>query len=122
MSLKVAAYVLGAFLLFRTAPAQEQTKLVKIEEALKPEIPRVLCLNENIATGAQPKNDAFAKLAQSGFRSVLSLRTENEGVDLKKDRELTEAAGMQYLHIPIVSAAPDTNRIADFINAVDDPK
>ncbi len=122
MSLKFSAFVLGFLFLARTAPAQEEADLAQIEAALQPEIPRVLCLNENIATGAQPKNEAFAKLAQNGFRSVLSLRTENEGVDLKKDRELTEGAGMQYLHVPIVSAAPDTNRIADFIKAVDDPK
>lgn len=96
----------------------EDKKLVQIEDSLRQDIPRILCLNENIATGAQPKHEAFAKLAQNGFRSVLSLRTDKENVDLKKDRELTEAAGMRYIHIPVVTANPDPKRVDEFIRAV----
>jgi uncharacterized protein (TIGR01244 family) len=101
---------------------QENKKFVQIDDSLRLDIPRILCLNENIATGAQPTAAAFAKLASSGFRSVLSLRTDKEGVDVKKDRELTEAAGMRYIHIPVVTAAPDPKRVDDFIKAVEDKK
>lgn len=97
---------------------QENKKFAPVEDSLRLDVPRILCLNENIATGAQPKPEAFAKLAQNGFRSVLSLRTDKEGVDLKKDRELTEAAGMRYIHIPVVTAAPDPKRVNEFIRAV----
>ena len=120
--------LISIFIWLFTAPAfalqqqQENKKLVQIEDSLRLDIPRILCLNENIATGAQPTAAAFAKLASSGFRSVLSLRTDKENVDLKKDRELTEAAGMRYIHIPVVSASPDPKRVDDFITAVNDKK
>ncbi|MBC6951226.1 hypothetical protein DWB58_25145 [candidate division KSB1 bacterium] len=109
------------------ASAQEKdsnnaNRLVQIEAALKSEVPRVLCLNENIATGGQPKSAAFAKLASNGYRSVLTLRTDKENVDLKKDRELTEAAGMRYIQIPVVTAAPDPKHVEEFIKTVQDKK
>lgn len=104
------------------AQPQEDKRLAQIEDSLKLDIPRILCLDENIATGAQPKAAAFAKLASNGFRSVLSLRTDKEGVDLKKDRKLTEAAGMRYIHIPVVTADPDPKRVDEFIRAVEDRK
>lgn len=109
------------------ASAQENdsnnaNRLVQIEAALKSEVPRVLCLNENVATGAQPKPAAFAKLASNGYRSVLTLRTDKENVDLKKDRELTEAAGMRYIQIPVVTAAPDPKHVEEFIKTVQDKK
>jgi len=109
------------------ASAQEKdsnnaNRLVQIEAALKSEVPRVLCLNENVATGGQPKPAAFAKLASNGYRSVLTLRTDKENVDLKKDRELTEAAGMRYIQIPVVTAAPDPKHVDEFIKTVQDKK
>ena len=110
--------ILTTTLAFAIQQQHENKKLAQLEDSLRQDIPRILCVNENIATGAQPKPEAFAKLAQSGFRSVLSLRTDKEDVDLKKDRELTEAAGMSYINIPVVSAAPDPKRVDEFIRAV----
>ena len=102
--------------------APEDSKLVQREDSLQTVLPRFLALNENIATGAQPAAAAFAKLANRGFRAVLSLRTDTEGVDLKKDRELTEAAGMRYLQIPVVTAAPAPERVEEFLKTVADQK
>ncbi len=103
--------------------AQERANLATLEAALQAEVPRFLCLNENIATGAQPKAEAFTKLAQQGYRAVLSLRVENEeGFDLKQDRVRAEQAGLRYIHIPFATAAPDTKRIAQFFAAVKEKK
>jgi uncharacterized protein (TIGR01244 family) len=122
LCLTAAAIVFANFLACAIHSQQEKRQLAQIEVALQPEVPRFLCINEKIATGAQPKPEAYTKLAQSGFRSVLSLRTANEGVDLKMDRELTEAAGMRYIHIPVVTAAPDPKRVDEFIRAVKQEK
>ena len=100
-----------------------QDKLVALETALGAEIPRFFCIDKNFATGAQPKAEAFAKLAQQGYRSVLSLRTEKEeGFDLAQDRALAEQAGMRYLHVPFVTAAPKNERVVEFIAAVKEKK
>jgi uncharacterized protein (TIGR01244 family) len=104
--------------LFLRADAQERN-LKAIEESLKDDVPRVLCLNENFATAGQPKAEAFAKLAKQGFRAVLNLRTAEEGAEA--ERELVEKAGMRYLNIPVVTANPKPEQVPEFIKAVKEP-
>lgn len=118
-------YFASFVVLLLSAPAilSAQDKLVALETALQAEIPRFLCIDKNFATGAQPKAEAFAKLAQTGYRSVLSLRAEKEeGFDLAQDRAFAEQAGMRYLHVPFVTAAPTNERVAEFIAAVKEKK
>jgi uncharacterized protein (TIGR01244 family) len=95
-------------------------RLDKIEAALKPDVPKILCVNEKFATAGQPADAAFGKLASNGFRSVLNLRTGSEGVDLERERNLVEAAGMRYVNIPVVSNAPKPEQVDAFIKAVSD--
>ena len=95
-------------------------RLDKIEAALKPDVPKILCVNEKFATAAQPSDNAFGKLAANGFRSVLNLRTGSEGIDLDRERNLVEAAGMRYVSIPVVSSAPKPEQVDAFIKAVND--
>lgn len=103
--------------LFLTATAQERN-LKAIEESLKDDIPRVLCLNEKFATAGQPKAEAFAKLAKQGFRAVLNLRTAEEGAE--QEREQVEKAGLRYINIPVVTANPKSEQVPEFIKAVKD--
>jgi uncharacterized protein (TIGR01244 family) len=100
------------------ALAQQPSRQAQIEGALKGEIPKLLCVNDGFATGGQPADAAFAKLAANGFKSVLSLRTADEGIDIAKQRELTEKAGMRYVNIPVVSAQPKPEQAEEFIRAV----
>ena len=99
---------------------QETAKLDKIQQSLKDDVPRILCVDERIATGGQPTDAAFAKLAANGYRVVLSLRTASEGVDLKHEQEAIEKAGMRYVSIPVVSSAPKPEQVVEFIKAVKD--
>ncbi|HZI17428.1 MAG TPA: protein tyrosine phosphatase family protein [Pyrinomonadaceae bacterium] len=92
----------------------------KIEGALKADVPRVLCVDERVTTGAQPAAAAFEKLAGLGFRAVLDMRTEAEGHDAARERALVEAAGMRYLSLPVSSEAPRPEQIAEFTRAVKD--
>jgi uncharacterized protein (TIGR01244 family) len=99
---------------------EDRERLQKIEQSLRDDIPRILCVNADFATGAQPTNDAFPKLAANGFRSVLNLRTANEGADLKAEQEAAEKSGLKYINIPIVSSAPKPEQVDEFIKAVKD--
>jgi len=101
-----------------SAQENERARLDRIEQALRSDVPRILCLNESLATAAQPSEQAFSKVAAAGFRSVLNLRTAAEGVDIEKERELVERSGMRYLHIPVVSSAPRSEQADEFIRAV----
>jgi uncharacterized protein (TIGR01244 family) len=98
--------------------AQEPTKTNPIEQSLKDDIPRVLCVDKNFTTGGQPSERAYEKLAANGFKSVLSLRTANEGVDLGRERELIEKSGMRFVSIPVVSSQPTPEQAEEFIKTV----
>src|SRR5262245_21387608 len=97
---------------------QENTNLEKIQKDLKDDVPHVLCVDEKLATGGQPTDAAFAKLAANGYRSVLNLRTASEGVDLKHEQEAVEKAGMRYVNIPVVASSPKPEQAEEFIKAV----
>jgi len=64
----------------------DRARLDQIQKSLSADVPRVLCLDENFTTGAQPTREAYAKAAATGFHAVLSLRTASEGIDLARER------------------------------------
>jgi protein tyrosine phosphatase (PTP) superfamily phosphohydrolase (DUF442 family) len=107
-----------SFSAFAASQQQGRARLDKIEHSLTSDVPRVLCLDDNFATGGQPTEPAFAKIAASGFRSVLSLRTSDEGIDLKRERSLVERTGLRYFNIPVVSSAPRVEQADEFIKLV----
>lgn len=115
--------VTAALLLSAPAPAHGQrqgarARLERVEESLKADVPRVLCLSRSLATGGQPTEQAFARLAENGFRSVLNLRTASEGVDLERERAAAEAAGLRYLHLPFAGSSPRAEQADEFIRLV----
>lgn len=116
----LVATIASLSLLFIAGIGQEREKLDKIQQALKNDVPRILCLDERIATGGQPTDAAFAKLAANGYRAVLSLRTATEGIDQKHEQESIEKTGMRYVNIPVVSGAPKPEQVDEFIKAVKD--
>jgi len=101
-------------------PGSERARLDQIEQSLKSDVPRVLCLDGSFATGGQPTEQAYAKAAAGGFHSVLSLRTANEGVDLARERSLVEKSKMRYFNIPVISSAPRSEQADEFIRLVKD--
>ena len=99
-------------------PQAGRERLDQIQQTLQTDVPHVLCLSNSFATGGQPSDQAFSKLAANGFRSVLNLRTAAEGVDLEKERTLVEQSGMRYINIPVVSSAPKAEQVDEFIRVV----
>jgi len=97
---------------------QDRAKLDQIQAALKDDVPKILCVDERVATAGQPKDSAFAKLAENGYRSVLSLRTGSEGIDLAHEKEMVEKSGMRFISIPVVSSEPKPEQVSEFIKAV----
>jgi len=117
--------VTAAALLLLSAPTPPQQRtegerahLDRMEEALREDVPRLLCLSRSLATGGQPSARAFGRLADNGFRSVLNLRTPSEGVDLKRERVAAEEAGLRYLHIPFAGSEPRAEQADEFIRVV----
>jgi protein tyrosine phosphatase (PTP) superfamily phosphohydrolase (DUF442 family) len=114
----VAVIVIATSALAAEEQRKDRARLDKIEQSLKSDVPRVLCLDGSFATGGQPSEQAFAKVAANGFHSVLSLRTPDEGIDLKKERASVEKTGLRYFNIPVVSSAPRTEQADEFLRLV----
>jgi protein tyrosine phosphatase (PTP) superfamily phosphohydrolase (DUF442 family) len=113
-----AIVLLSTWAFAAEAQQKDRARLDQIEQSLKSDVPRVLCLDSSFATGGQPSEQAFAKVAASGFHSVLSLRPPSEGIDLTKERSLVEKTGLRYYNIPVVSSAPRAEQADEFIRLV----
>lgn len=116
---KIPALVIPLLAVLSVAAAQRQ-KLDDIENSLKDDVPKILCVDERFATGGQPTETAFAKLKTAGFRSVLNLRTAAEGADLERERQMTEKAGLRYISIPVAGGDPKPEQADQFLAAVKD--
>ena len=97
-----------------------RARLDRIQQTLSPDVPRILCLDENFATGGQPSAEAYPKAAANGFRAVLSLRTKAEGIDLMRERAQVESVKMRYFNIPVNSASPRPEQANEFLRIARD--
>lgn len=62
-------------------------------------IPNYRLLQPGLATAGQPSPEALAKLKDMGFRTVVNLRTEQEGA--ADEREVVEGQGLRYVSVPV---------------------
>jgi uncharacterized protein (TIGR01244 family) len=66
-------------------------------------IPAYRVIEPGVATAGQPSAEALGKLKKMGFRTVVNLRTEQEGAS--QERSLVEAQGMRYVSVPVTPAS-----------------
>jgi len=109
---------LSAISIAADVPRNERARLDQIEQSLKSDVPRVLCLDGSFTTGAQPTEQAYSKIAASGFKSVLSLRSAKEGVDLARERSIVQKRNLRYFNIPVDSSAPRPEQAEEFLRLV----
>jgi protein tyrosine phosphatase (PTP) superfamily phosphohydrolase (DUF442 family) len=102
------------------AQRTNRARLDHVQQTLSSDVPRMLCLDESFATGGQPKDQAYTKAAIAGFRSVLSLRTAAEGIDLARERRQVEGNKMRYFNIPVNSLSPRPEQADEFLRIARD--
>ena len=71
-------------------------------------IPVYRVIESGVATAGQPSPEALGKLKEMGFRTVVNLRTEQEGA--AAERAVVEAQGLRYVLVPV---SPATFSLAD---------
>jgi protein tyrosine phosphatase (PTP) superfamily phosphohydrolase (DUF442 family) len=81
----------------------------------------VLCIDDKPTVGGQPSGQAYAKAVASGFRSVLTLRSPNDGVELLRERLMVEKNRLRYFNLPALSALPRLDQVDEFLRLVRDP-
>ena len=77
-------------------------------------------MDERFFRGAEPKKaEDFAALKALGVNTVIDLQADAAPTE----RQMVEAAGMRYVHIPMVAKKyPTDEAVAAFLKTVDDPE
>lgn len=104
-------------------PARQSERPVpsQLDLRTKVNVPVVLCIDDKPTVGGQPSGDAYAKAAANGFRSVLTLRAQKDGVDTLRERLLVENNRMRYFNIASTNATPNVSQIDEFLQVARDP-
>ncbi|MFH1145086.1 MAG: nucleotidyltransferase domain-containing protein, partial [Candidatus Eisenbacteria bacterium] len=76
-------------------------------------LPNLGEVDETLLRGAQPSEEGFRLLRSRGVELVINLRASDGG-----EREVVEALGMTYLHLPI-SGVPSAEQVARFFATID---
>jgi uncharacterized protein (TIGR01244 family) len=61
-------------------------------------------ISDTLTVGGQPTEDELRSMAEEGVRTVVNLRTageEEQPLSPEEEGRQVEAAGMQYVHIPV---------------------
>lgn len=76
-------------------------------------------VDTTIMCGGATTKEAYPELKNRGFKAVVNLRRESEpGADIPAARAAATAAGLNYIHIPIDSAAITDADVDRFIKAI----
>jgi len=65
---------------------------------------KTMKINDEVTVGAQPSEEQIEQLRQQGFKTVVNFRTEGEEeqpLSPQAEGEKVQAAGMEYLHVPV---------------------
>ena len=115
-----AALIIAATIVAAQVSTPHRSSLDSIQQSLTGKVPHVLCLDENFTTGGQPTGDAYITAAANGYRSVLSLRTNAEGVDLVLERTRVESTKMRFFNIPVNGSSPRAEQADEFLRLTRD--
>jgi uncharacterized protein (TIGR01244 family) len=102
-----------ALLAFLTVAVQEKDHLDG-----HPGIANYYRIAPDIAASGQPTDDALADIKEAGFKTILNLRTEEEGSLDEKPK--VEALGLEYFNIPIGSDGITKESVELFSKIVND--
>lgn len=98
----------------------ERPATQQIDPLSKVDLPVVLCIDDKPSVGGQPSGGAYANAAVNGYRSVLTLRSKQDGVDLVRERLMVEQTKMRYFNIPASAKLPRVEQIDEFLGLVRD--
>jgi protein tyrosine phosphatase (PTP) superfamily phosphohydrolase (DUF442 family) len=108
--------------LIGAAPMQqtERPPANRFEHSPNVDAPVVLCIDDKPTAGGQPSTSAYAKAAANGFRSVLTLRSAKDGVDLNREGFMVEQNKMRYFNIAVTNTLPPRKQVDEFLRVVRD--
>jgi protein tyrosine/serine phosphatase len=113
---RTVSALVAVFALALAAAAQEQQQQADFSSV---RIKNFGQMDERFFRGAEPKRaEDFAALKALGVNTVIDLQAEAAPAE----RGMVEAAGMRYVHIPMIAKRyPTEEAVAAFLKTVDDP-
>jgi protein tyrosine phosphatase (PTP) superfamily phosphohydrolase (DUF442 family) len=122
--LLICAFTLLVFMSAVAAQGASQQSVNPGAHGLAPpsraEAPVVLCVDDKLAAGGQPTSTGYARAAASGFRSVLTLRSPADKVDLARERFMVERNSMRYFNIAVSNQLPRRDQVDQFLGITRD--
>jgi protein tyrosine phosphatase (PTP) superfamily phosphohydrolase (DUF442 family) len=112
--------IFGICLAHADLSQSERPAAQQIDRLTKVDLPVVLCIDDKPSVGGQPSGGAYAKAAANGYRSVLTLRSEQDGVDVVRERLMVEQNKMRYFNIPATAKPPHPDRVDEFLSLIRD--
>ena len=87
------------------------TSLVHSAEIL-PDVQRFHSYSPTLAISGQPKREQFPIIARAGYRTVVNVASNDSNPDaIREEKQLVEAAGMEYHYIPLSWEKPDLAQV-----------
>lgn len=77
-------------------------------------------ISSDLTVGGQLTPEQFQQAAQSGFNSVLNLRSSDEQGFMTSEQQLVESAGLQYKNIPVKPNAISEELTTEVLKQIDD--
>jgi protein tyrosine phosphatase (PTP) superfamily phosphohydrolase (DUF442 family) len=104
-----------------SATAQQNIRTPNsIQQLMQINVPVVLCIDDMPAAGARPTSGAYSKAAANGYRSILTLRNDKDGVDRQRERAMVEREGLRYFNISVFANEPRAAQVDQFLSLVRD--
>lgn len=86
--------------------------LVHAAEVL-PDVQRFHRYSPTLAISGQPQRGQFSEIANAGYRTVVNVASpDSNPYAIREEKQLVEAAGMAYHHIPLSWEKPDPVQVA----------
>ena len=82
-------------------------------------IPNYQVLRPGLAVAGKPSPEALAKLKDQGFKTVIDLRSEAEG--LAEEKAIVEGQGLRYVSVPMTAATFKLEDAQAVGRVLDDP-
>ncbi|ARV62875.1 phosphatase [Nostocales cyanobacterium HT-58-2] len=78
-----------------------------------------LKISDFIGTSGQPTKEQFSAIQQAGYQLVVNLAPSKSPNALPDEKQIVEAEGMQYIHIPVVWEKPTMENVNEFFSIME---
>ena len=111
----IAVFIVTWLSLLMNAQTKLAANTAAESQSVSKSLPNFYKINHQLYRGGQPKKDAFAELKKLGISTIIDLRSSDENAS--RGKTLAEAAGLQFIDVPLKNWGRPSNQDIDSIVA-----